>query len=638
MEQYILVVDTDPHTCCEMLASSAMGREYHLISSETCPDGMHKFTDLGPSIVLINTEMPGGTELLREIRSCDPEVQIMAISKAENADQVMKELKDLAGEFLTCPLNPTALEIALKRSETLLRMRCELKKSAESKELDVWEKAARQLETERFLTVRQMVDNISLVIAQTAKQVQGGVRYFNELPYFVSIHGRDCKVLATNPTYKKYLGNQIYRNSWDIYSRSHASRHACPVGRTLNTEGVLTTRAVVRYLSGARVPVIVHTAPIFNDDGEVELVLEVFVGTKEIDRLSDEIKTTQQRYQQLFDAVPSYIAVLDRKLRIAGANRRFKDDFGDHTSQAFFDIFRPAGFQYKNTPIHQTLNDGMPHHSEMVLISRTGIQYNIIAWTSPIKTAAGKLIQVLVIFLDVTELRRLQDNLSSLGLMIGTLSHNLKGVLTGLDAGLYLIDSGFYRDTPARIEEGLEVSRLMADRIRKMVHNILYYAKERELETEEADAAGFVRDTAATIETRIRGADIEFQCEVSDDMGMFDIDSGLLRSAIINLLENAMEACIEDTEEKPHYIRFTGRREGNEVIFEISDNAMGMDRESLKQIFNLFYSSKGRKGTGLGMFITKNVIQKHSGTISVNSEQGKGTQFHIRLPGKPSDG
>lgn len=631
MEEYILVVDTDPHTC-EILASVIIGRGYHIISSETCPDGMHKFADLGPSVVFIDTEMPGGTELLREIRSCDPDVQIMAVSKPENADQVMKDLKALAGEFLTRPLNPTALEIAMKRSETLIRMRRELKKSAENTEQ---EKSARQLETERFLTVRQMVDNISLVIAQTAKQVQGGVRYFNELPYFVSIHGRDCKVLATNPTYKKYLGNQIYRNSWEIYSRSHASRNACPVGRTLKTEEVITTRAVVRYLSGARVPVIVHTAPIFNDDGEVELVLEVFVGTKEIDRLSDEIKTTQQRYRQLFDAVPSYIAVLDRKLRIAGANRRFTDDFGDHISQAFFDIFRPAGSQHKNSPIHQTLNDGLPHHSEMVLIGRNGIQYNIIAWTSPIKTAAGKLIQILVIFMDITELRRLQDNLSSLGLMIGTLSHNLKGVLTGLDAGLYLIDSGFYRDAPARIEEGLEVSRLMADRIRKMVHNILYYAKEREIETEEADAAQFARDTAATIETRIRGADIEFQCDFPEDIGNFDIDPGLLRSAIINLLENAMEACIEDPSEKPHYIRFRGRREENEVIFEISDNAMGMDEESLKQIFNLFYSSKGRKGTGLGMFITKNVIQKHGGTISVNSEKGKGTRFHIRLPGKP---
>ncbi len=73
----------------------------------------------------------------------------------------------------------------------------------------------------------------------------------------------------------------------------------------------------------------------------------------------------------------------------------------------------------------------------MVLTDRNGVQYNMMAGTAPIKTLAGKLIQILITFTDATRLRQLQDNLSSLGMMIGTISHDLKDCLTGLDAGLY---------------------------------------------------------------------------------------------------------------------------------------------------------------------------------------------------------
>jgi len=80
------------------------------------------------------------------------------------------------------------------------------------------------LETERFLAVRQIVDKLSMIIARIANNAQGGIRYFNEMPYFVAIHSRDCKVLTTNPTYKRRLGNKINKNSWDIYIGNEASK------------------------------------------------------------------------------------------------------------------------------------------------------------------------------------------------------------------------------------------------------------------------------------------------------------------------------------------------------------------------------------------------------------------------------
>ncbi|MDM8526208.1 ATP-binding protein [Desulfococcaceae bacterium HSG8] len=631
MDENLLIIEDDAHTL-DILITCLTERNCQVKTAKNKKAGLLEITSFHPSVVIVNADMPGGIGLPEEIRTHDPDMLIMVMSRSENMDRVMNELKYQAAEFISKPVNPIALEIALNRTENFLRTRRALKECEESTE-----KNREKIETERFLTVRQVVDNISLIIAKTAKDVQGGIRYFNEMPYFLSIHSRDGKVLTSNPTYKKYLGNRIHGNSWDIYTGAYATPVACPISKTIRTENVMTTRAVVRYQSGARVPVIVHTAPIFNNDGEVELILEVFAGTKEIDRMSHEIKTTQQRYQQLFDAVPCYVVVLDMKLRVAALNQRCKEDFGDQKGRVFSDVFKLLPPADDGSPIDRTLHDGLPHQSEVMLISPGGEEYKVLVWTSPIKTAAGKLIQILAIFADITELRKLQDNLCSLGLMMGTLSHNLKGSLTGLDAGLYMIDSGFYRDRPGRIEEGLDVAKLMVERVRRLVHDILYYSKEREIRLEEREVLQFASDVSSNIETRIRGANIEFRCDFAHDVGKIEIDPELIRAALNNILENAMEACIEDASGKSHRIEFKAIPDRDAVVFEIRDNGSGMDKNQIRNMFTLFYSSKGHRGTGLGMFIAHNVIRKHGGEISASSEPGKGTHFYIRLPRKVAD-
>ncbi|MGB5424577.1 MAG: response regulator, partial [Desulfobacterales bacterium] len=91
----------------------------------------------------------------------------------------------------------------------------------------------------------------------------------------------------------------------------------------------------------------------------------------------------------------------------------------------------------------------------------------------------------------VRQKTELQDHLSSLGLMIGSISHGIKGLLTGLDGGMYLVESGFSKENQDQIKEGWETVKLMVDRIRKMVLDILYYAKERDLRWERVDPLSF---------------------------------------------------------------------------------------------------------------------------------------------------
>jgi signal transduction histidine kinase len=121
-------------------------------------------------------------------------------------------------------------------------------------------------------------------------------------------------------------------------------------------------------------------------------------------------------------------------------------------------------------------------------------------------------------------------------------------------------------------------------------------------------------------------------CQFDPQRVTIAVDTAILRSALFNILENAMEACIEDPSDRPHRIVFSTSQDQDHVLIQIRDNGGGMDPEALREVFTMFYSTKGNQGTGLGLFITEKVIGEHGGTISVESRPGEGTLFSVRLP------
>jgi len=232
----------------------------------------------------------------------------------------------------------------------------------------------------------------------------------------------------------------------------------------------------------------------------------------------------------------------------------------------------------------------------------------------------------------VREKMELRDHLSALGLMIGSISHGIKGLLTRLDAGTYLVETGLNKKDVDEVMEGWEVVKLVVERIRKMIQDILFYAKKRDLEWKQVDAAVFADEVAKTIEPKIKDREIDFRPDFDPEAGQFFIDPGFLHSALVNILDNAVDACLKDTSQPDHWIIFRMRPDMDDILFEIHDNGIGMDSATFEKIFTLFYSSKGRKGTGLGLFIANKIVRQHGGRITVKSTLGKGSRFTIHIP------
>ncbi len=340
----------------------------------------------------------------------------------------------------------------------------------------------------------------------------------------------------------------------------------------------------------------------------------------------------QGQFEQFFNEVPTPLRVQGPDLVIRHANQSFHDMFGASEGICCYEVVKRRDERCLVCPAQLTFADGEKREHEDVFTSNSGETINVMCTTSPIRDEQGKVTSVIVLFKDITQLRELQSKLASIGLLVGSISHGIKGLLTGLDGGIYLVNSGLEKDNPERVTQGWEMVQRNIGRIRSMVMDILYYAKDRELDVTDIDAAALVAEIGEILEKKARTLGVGFKLDIDPQIGTFQGDFKAVRASLLNILENSVEACHSDGEKDEHQVVFTVRQETASMVFEVRDNGIGMDQETTEKIFSLFFSSKGIKGTGLGLFIANKIVAKHGGSITVRSEPGTGAHFKVCLP------
>jgi len=338
-------------------------------------------------------------------------------------------------------------------------------------------------------------------------------------------------------------------------------------------------------------------------------------------------------FQQLFDEVPCYISIQDRNFRLTGANKQFKKDFGDNIGSYCYEIYKHRTEPCRGCPVRATFRDEVPYQTEEVVTSQHGEQYNVLTWTAPLRDDTGEITQVMEMSTNITQIRKLQSRLTTLGLLLGSMSHGIRGILTALDGGIYRLEKGLEKENQKQTYDALEVVKNMIHRISSMVIDILYYTKERGLNWTHVNVMDFSNQVAAIIKPKAEKHNIKFVYEFDHSRSLFEIDPGTVSSALVNILENSIDACLYDkSKDKSYKIIFRVSENENHTIFEARDNGMGMDRETQENLFSLFFSSKGHRGTGLGLFVANQIVEQHGGSIEIDSEPKQGSCFTIKLP------
>lgn len=685
MNETLLLVD-DEEGIRNVLRISLADAGYDVMTASGVDEALALFAGRRPDIILTDIKMPGrtGLDLLKAVKELDSDVEVIMLTGHGDLELAIQSLKLDATDFLTKPVNDDVLDHALSRASERIRMRRELKDYAANLEAMVRDQSARLVEAERQLAAMQIMDGISSGLRSLsstlaregadaadpssvsgASGAPGDAEYaddlFNMLPCFVSVHNNERRIVAINRLYRERLGDLTGEHSGAPYAGADsAPNRICPVERVLEMGVGQRANELLADKNGNALPVSVYAVPIYNNEGDVELVLELAVDASEVRRLREELRLTRERYRRLFEETPSYAAVIDRSMKVVEANRRFRTDFGAAEGLPCHELYMHRSTPCPDCPAKGSFEDGLAHQSETVVTTVDGRKVNVLVVASPLHDADGNISSVMELSTDITELRSLQDHLSQLGLLLGSTAHGIKGLLTALDGSIYRMGSGLKQSNTARVEDAYSDMRLLVGRLRKMVLDILYYSKNRALAWEEVPLAAFAEENAALVEGKAAEQGVVLVRDFAPDMQdtLFEADPGAVSSALVNILENAVEAaCAAKANRKPdpgpagstspngavcsdaagRRVVFSVSHDDDSVRFTVTDNGPGMDRETKEKLFTLFFSSKGSAGTGIGLYVAGQVVRQHGGSIDVASEPGKGASFIMTLPRRLPD-
>ena len=222
------------------------------------------------------------------------------------------------------------------------------------------------------------------------------------------------------------------------------------------------------------------------------------------------------------------------------------------------------------------------------------------------------------------------ERLAAIGQTIAALSHHIKNILQGLRSGSEILKMGLTEKDETLLEKGWKIVEKNQGKIYNLVMDMLNYSKEREPALEETDLNGIVRDVLELVEGRIKELKIRLETQLPD-LPTVLVDPEGFHQALLNIVSNGLDALEEHTEPRLTVVSSV-ESTGSWVRVHVQDNGIGISPEQLRDIFKPFVSTKGTRGTGLGLAVSRKILREHGGDVHVHSQVGKGSRFVLRLP------
>ncbi len=463
----------------------------------------------------------------------------------------------------------------------------------------------------------------------------------DSLPDAVYIFGADKRLKKINRA-----GESLEQARRDFLS----GRRCCDMLWGWEGAGCMVDRAIASGVAvevelpaenKARRPLLVRVVPQTKDQQQ-ESATGCIVIARDISDLRDvEEEAGKQRafLSSLVDLAPDEIYTLDAEHRFTWMNQRAEIDSGLTRSvllgQDFTMIVATESEEEASAAVQCTLG-GEQKQFEVRTICADGRVRCMDAHTSPLWRDGG-ITGVMVFMSDITERKLAQeraarsDKLRALGELAAGVAHNLNNSLTVIQgrAQLLLMRSG--ADEPNK--KSLEVITQAVGDCSQTLRRLLDFSRRG------STRASAPVDLSELVVSSVEIARPKWQAESAHRTGIIEVrldapkavltlgDSSELREVVLNLIFNAVDAMPQGGT-----IEIGTRNDGLNACFWVADTGSGMPPEVIARIFEPFYSTKGERGTGLGLSASHGIVENHGGHVNVTSEPGKGTRFEVILP------
>jgi two-component system, NtrC family, sensor kinase len=233
------------------------------------------------------------------------------------------------------------------------------------------------------------------------------------------------------------------------------------------------------------------------------------------------------------------------------------------------------------------------------------------------------------------------ERMAAIGETVASLSHSIKNILQGLRGGADVVEIGLHKNDLDIAKNGWGILRRNLDRIASLTMNMLAFGRKLQLELELSRLNTIADDCALLLEKQCQEKNIALIVDADPEMPPIMVDPNLIHQALMNLLTNAIEAVEPNIGAVTVRVAFNESRPDPNVpgamlrpaaTITVIDNGPGVKEDKLAWIFEPFNTTKGLKGTGLGLAVTKRIVYEHKGRIRLESTPGKGASFRIILP------
>jgi len=219
--------------------------------------------------------------------------------------------------------------------------------------------------------------------------------------------------------------------------------------------------------------------------------------------------------------------------------------------------------------------------------------------------------------------------LASLGVLISGVAHELGNPLNNISlmAQTYLSLYDMLGDEEKKTFMGDILNQ--SERIRKIMQNLLDFSRQKKQELEEHNPGKLVETSLGLVINHMKLAGVELHKSIAPDLPPVFVDAPQIEQVLINLFVNAIQAMPKGGD---LFVEVSRDRESDSVVIRVRDTGSGIPKDILPYIFDPFFSTKGTKGTGLGLSVSYGILRQHNGEITVESQEGQGTTFIVKLP------
>jgi signal transduction histidine kinase len=276
--------------------------------------------------------------------------------------------------------------------------------------------------------------------------------------------------------------------------------------------------------------------------------------------------------------------------------------------------------------------EGKREETEITLAADGGKKVLATSGT-PLEDDRGRSLGTLHIIRDVTEVKALEEKnqrgerLAAMGEMAAELAHEIRNPLGSIDIFASLLT----RECTGDARNWAENIRIGAHSLNTIVSNMLHFTGPLSPVFAEMDIHEILREIGRFCEPMIRQRDVRWEIELTADYSTILGDRDLIKQLVLNLIFNAMKAMPTEGSLAVRTRNIEDKNQNRWLELRVEDTGVGITPEHLDKIFDPFFTTN-KNGTGLGLSIVNQIVQSHSGEISVKSEVNRGTVFTILFP------